>query len=241
VSNGLTDVLQQYGLDPSSAHGTLLSQQLNGTAPAPVSPQAPPADPAIGANPTGQMQQALAYAKQLQEQFRAPVHQAAQAASNLPGMAGAAGTAVAQATAPQEQQPTNPAMLQQLIKQHESSGNYSAVNKHSTASGAYQNTDGNWGGYGGYAHAALAPRAVQDAKAHQDIAANLERYGGDPFKAIAAHYLPAAAHDPANWTKPYTLHSGKTVAPVADYVRATVANTPLQGQFDAYLRQYSSS
>ncbi|MBV9809414.1 MAG: transglycosylase family protein [Solirubrobacterales bacterium] len=39
-----------------------------------------------------------------------------------------------------------------------------------TASGYYQITDGTWAGYGGYPEAYLAPKAVQDAKAHELLA-----------------------------------------------------------------------
>ena len=41
------------------------------------------------------------------------------------------------------------------IRSKESGGNYTAQNKYSTASGAYQFTDGTWGRYGGYAKARL--------------------------------------------------------------------------------------
>lgn len=237
MSSELTDVLQQYGMDPSSARGSLLSGQLNGTSAPP--PGTPTKDPAMGSGGIDGVGQALNYAKQLQGTFQGAVHSAAQVAAKAPGIVGLAGQTVAQATAPNPNQPVDAGFLQGLIKKHESSDNYSAVNPHSTASGAYQYTNGTWGGYGGYSRAALAPRAVQDQRAMQDIQANLSRYAGDPFKAIAAHYLPAAAQNPGAWSQPYRLPSGKTVAPVADYVRATVANTPLQGKFDAYLQHYA--
>ena len=47
----------------------------------------------------------------------------------------------------------------------ESGGDYGAENGRSSASGAYQITDGTWDGYGGYDRAVHAPPAVQDARA----------------------------------------------------------------------------
>lgn len=57
------------------------------------------------------------------------------------------------------------------------SGDYRARNAASTASGAYGIVDGTWDGYGGYAHAYLAPRVVQDAKAN----ALLDEHGLAPW------------------------------------------------------------
>ena len=124
------------------------------------------------------------------------------------------------------------------VKAKESSGNYTALNteqKGNTASGAYQYTDATWNGYGGYPKAMLAPPKVQDARFAEDIRARFKKFHGDPFKMIAAHYLPAAADEPETWTKPYRLPSGKVVKPVAEYVRYVVRGTPLEEQLDAYL------
>jgi len=239
MTSRLDSILQQYGFGggatPDSA---VAASQLDPlAAPAPGSNTAP--DPSADPSPNQNLQQAIDYAHQMAASAAKYAKPIAQAASNVPGVVGAAGDAAQMYMDPKA--PVTADVITPLIRRHESSNDYSAVNREgSTASGAYQYTDPTWAGYGGYARAALAPRAVQDARAAQDVAANLARYGGDPFKAIAAHYLPAAAADPKTWTHPYTLRSGKTVSPVADYVRATVANTPLQGQFDAYLKHYSS-
>ena len=245
MSGTLDAILKQYGLgapqtdapmgmaDPTKALGAQSD-------PTPAPPGTPPVDPAIGSNPMDNLRQALAYAHQLAHVAKSSIHAGAKVVAQVPGVVGDVGAQVAQATAPAP--PVSAPLLADLIRQHESGGNYAAINHDqpgNTASGAYQYTDPTWAGYGGYRSAALAPRAVQDQRAQADVAASLKRYGGDAFKAIAHHYLPAAANDPATWSQPYKLPNGHTVAPVADYVKATVANTPLQGQFDAYLKHYS--
>lgn len=239
MQNRIDTILQQYGLDAGTPSAEAPAAGINPTAP-PV-PGAPPADPAIGQDPMGNLRQAVSYAQQLGEQAKSSIHAGAKVAQNAPGIAGAAATGIAQATAPGgPPPPVDAPTVANLIRQHESGNDYTALNKQgSTASGAYQYTDPTWAGYGGYSRAAFAPRAVQDQRAQADVAARLQQYEGDPFKAIAAHYLPAAASDPSTWAQPYKLPNGHTVSPVADYVRATVANTPLQGQFDAYLRHYT--
>lgn len=59
-------------------------------------------------------------------------------------------------------------LILQRIRKCESANHYHgplAENPTSTASGAFQITDGTWNGFAGYHHAADAPRSVQDAKA----------------------------------------------------------------------------
>ena len=129
--------------------------------------------------------------------------------------------------------------LTDIIRKRESSGNYTALNKEAvgnTASGAYQYTDSTWNGYGGYAKAMLAPKAVQDRRFQEDIARRVLKYNGDPFKVIAEHYLPAWANQPQNWTKEYVFKNGKRVKPVASYIRYVVKGTPLEQSFDEYLK-----
>ena len=130
-------------------------------------------------------------------------------------------------------------MLTNIIRRKESSDNYQAVNKDrpgNTASGAYQYTDSTWNGYGGYPKAALAPPEVQDRRFSEDIAHRLAVYEGDPYKAIAAHYLPALANHPDKWEKPFRVH-GRTVKPVISYLRYVVKDTPLEAGLDEYLAQ----
>lgn len=130
-------------------------------------------------------------------------------------------------------------MLTDILKQKESSGNYRAVNKNrpgNTASGAYQYTDATWNGYGGYPKAALAPPAVQDKRFAEDIAHRLAVFNGDPYKAIAAHYLPALADDPNKWDKPIRVR-GRVVKPVVAYLRYVTKDTPLEKGLDEYLAQ----
>lgn len=129
-------------------------------------------------------------------------------------------------------------VLTDIIKAKESTNNYQAVNRErpgNTASGAYQYTDSTWNNYGGYPKAALAPPAVQDRRFHEDIVRRLAAFGGDPYKAIAAHYLPALANDPKKWDKPFSIH-GRKVKPVLTYVRYIIKGTPLEAGLDEYLK-----
>lgn len=133
-----------------------------------------------------------------------------------------------------------PDRLRDIIRQTESSGNYQALNPRSSASGAYQYIDSTWGNYGGYPRAALAPKEVQDTKFMLDLNKRLERYGGDPYKVIAAHYLPAIADSPSRWTEPFRVGKVK-VSPVEKYVRKVIAGTPLEDSFDEYLQSHAVS
>ena len=152
-----------------------------------------------------------------------------------------------QQTQPQRQTNEPPTLdnlgvtLPQLVdiqRRKESSGNYQAKNPKTTASGAYQYIDSTWNGYGGYAKAMFAPREVQDRRFQEDIQNRLKKYAGDPFKTIAEHYLPAAANNPAAWNQPYRLRNGKTVEPVANYVRYVVKGTPLEKAFNDYISRF---
>lgn len=133
------------------------------------------------------------------------------------------------------------AKLVEIQRKAESSGNYQAINREAvgnTASGAYQYTDRTWNNYGGYPKAALAPKEVQDRRFSEDIAARVNKFNGDVFRTIAAHYLPAAANNPAVWDKPYTIRTKRgttTVRPVATYLRHVFKGTPFEGQIDAYI------
>ncbi len=49
------------------------------------------------------------------------------------------------------------------VTAHESGGNPTAQNPHSSASGLFQDLDSTWGGYGGYSRAMYAPVEVQYA------------------------------------------------------------------------------
>ena len=125
-------------------------------------------------------------------------------------------------------------LLTNVLRSKESSGNYQAVNPHSTASGAYQYTDSTWNGFGGYSKAALAPPEVQDKKFSQDIAQRLVAYSNDPYKAIVAHYLPALANQPDKWDKPFKV-GGRPVQPALSYLRYVVKGTPLEAGLNDYL------
>lgn len=116
----------------------------------------------------------------------------------------------------------------------ESSNNYKVANKNSSASGAYQYLDSTWNNHKGYARAMDAPPEVQDARMRQDLLHNLTKYGGDPFKAVAAHLYPAYAHDTSKWNQPLVDNYGKEI-PGAGTVRQYVSKVIPAKRVDAYL------
>jgi hypothetical protein len=135
--------------------------------------------------------------------------------------------------------------LTELMRKNESSGNYQALNKQkkgNTASGAYQYTDATWNGFGGYSKAMLAPKEVQDRKFRQDMQARYMKFGGDPFRVIAAHYLPIYANNPQAWNQRYYVDRQGRKHPielsVAEYIDRTLRVTNLQAEFKAYLQAH---
>jgi hypothetical protein len=81
------------------------------------------------------------------------------------------------------------AAIQATIRHLESGDDYTARAPGSSASGAYQFLDSSWGGYGGYARAYLAPAAVQDAKAAENITAILAANNNDPAAVPVSWYI----------------------------------------------------
>lgn len=82
------------------------------------------------------------------------------------------------------------------IRELESGGRYHVTPNRAQASGAYQYIPSTWRREGGFAHAYLAPREVQDARARADVERFLELYGGDVSMVPVMWYYPRAASDP---------------------------------------------
>lgn len=128
-----------------------------------------------------------------------------------------------------------------IHKQRESGNNYQALNRQkpgNTASGAYQYTDATWNNYGGYAKALQAPKEVQDRRYQEDLMRRVAKYNGDPFRAMAEHYLPALANDPRQWGKRYQFKGGNSVDPVSKYLRQMLKGTKLEQPLEEYLGMY---
>lgn len=79
------------------------------------------------------------------------------------------------------------------IRYLESRGNYLAPPNSGGASGAYQFVRSTWNNYGGYAHAYLAPPAVQDQRAAQDVTRFLAQFNNDVSMIPVMWYYPIAA------------------------------------------------
>lgn len=100
------------------------------------------------------------------------------------------------------------------IRTLESGGDYTIKAHGSTASGAYQFLDSSWDGYGGYEHASDAPPEVQDAKAASNVAAILDRNGGNVSAVPVVWYIghvPAA--DSAEWDRVPAPDAGNRLTP----------------------------
>ncbi len=83
------------------------------------------------------------------------------------------------------------------IRYMESRGIYTSPPNAAGASGAYQYIPSTWANHAGYPHAYLAPPAVQDERAAQDVVRFLAEWNDDVSMIPVLWYFPAAALDPA--------------------------------------------
>ena len=97
------------------------------------------------------------------------------------------------------------------IRTRESGGDYQARARKGSASGAYPFVDGTWNSYGGYAHAWMAPPAVQDERARLLVEPILRKRGlsGVPV----AWYYPAALGNPDLMDRVPHPEYGNTLTP----------------------------
>jgi hypothetical protein len=116
------------------------------------------------------------------------------------------------------------------LKMHESGGDYTAQNRDTTASGAYQYLDSTWGNYGGYARAKYAPRSVQDERVRRDLTASWARFG-DWEKCLCNHFYPPWANDKSKWNLHPTPNNPTVWSFVNDVMRraAAYAGEPASG------------
>lgn len=104
------------------------------------------------------------------------------------------------------------------LRRVESSNNYTARSRISSASGAYQYIRSTWNNYGGYAEAWMAPASVQDARARADAMRLYRRFGN--WEQVAAYHLyPAWAGDRSRWNQA----PGRGNPTVAQYVQKVMA------------------
>lgn len=98
------------------------------------------------------------------------------------------------------------------IRTLESDGRYEIGPNRSGASGAYQYIVKTWNGYAGYPEAYLAPPAVQDQRAREDVQRVLATYGGDVTAVPLWWYYPISLRD-ASWLDrvPNPAHNTLTV------------------------------
>lgn len=129
------------------------------------------------------------------------------------------------------------------LRDVESKGDYTAdrskTNPGQTASGAYQYIDSTWNNYGGYKRAVDAPQEIQDKKAREDLLGNLQKYNGNPFAAVAAHYFPHYAGDPSLWNKPLRSAGGQPVP--GSTVNSYVSKVLPANRVAQYLQSLTSS